>query len=102
MLKKSTSNLLLICLMLVSFHVCADDLNDGIGIDEPIDDKIQLNPNIDFLKQNAISKAGGKENLENDCQGTGNLIIGPGADLGNATIVNLSNNKKSTQVCIEK
>ena len=103
MLKRSYTYLLLLCL--VSSSLYADDLNDGIGIDEPINDDLQISPNIDFIKRNAIAKArratkGGKSN--SGCSGTGNQSFGPGANLKGATIVNLSNNKGATSVCIKR
>ncbi|MGR9044736.1 MAG: hypothetical protein ACU83N_05530 [Gammaproteobacteria bacterium] len=103
MLKRSYTCLLLLCL--TSGAVYADDLNDGIGIDEEINDNLQLNTNIDFIKRNAIAKArraadGGKGTA--GCSGTGNQSFGPGANLKGATIVNLSNNKGATSVCIER
>ncbi|MGR9114821.1 MAG: hypothetical protein ACU85E_03585 [Gammaproteobacteria bacterium] len=101
MLKKSYSYLFL--LILVSGSLAADDLNDGIGIDEPINDNLQLNSNIDFIKRNAIAKARRGANGSNSgCSGTGNQSFGPGANLQGATIVNLSDNKGATSVCIER
>lgn len=103
MLKRSYTYLLLLCLASASLY--ADDLNDGIGIDEEINDNLQLNSNIDFIKRNAIAKArratkGGKGT--SGCSGTGNQSFGPGTDLKGATIVNLSNNKGATSVCIDR
>ena len=103
MLKQSYTCLLLLCLASSSLY--ADDLNDGIAIDEGINDNLQLNSNIDYIKRNAMAKArrstsGGQSN--SGCSGTGNQSFGPGANLKNATIVNLSNNKGATSVCIKK
>ena len=73
MLKRSYTYVLLLCLASSSLY--ANDLNDGIGIDEEINDDLQINPNIDFIKRNAIAKA---------------------------RRVNLSNNKGATSVCIDR
>jgi hypothetical protein len=80
----------------------ADDLDDGISIDTPINDDLTLDKNINFIKRNAIAKArskskGGKSS--SGCDGTGNIKIGAGSNLKGATIVNLSNNKGTTTVC---
>ncbi|WP_341326995.1 hypothetical protein [Methylotuvimicrobium sp. KM2] len=80
----------------------ANDLDDGIGIDEPINDNIQLNPNIDFIKRNALAKARRNTDQNSGCGGTGNQTFGPGANLQNATIVNLSDNRRANSVCIER
>ncbi|MGR9052070.1 MAG: hypothetical protein ACU84J_05425 [Gammaproteobacteria bacterium] len=103
MLKRSYG--LLFSLLLAAASVNAGDLDDGIGIDEEINDNMQLNSNIDFIKRNALAKAKRKtKNGQSDdgCGGTGNQSFGPGANLRNATIVNLSNNKGASSVCIKR
>jgi hypothetical protein len=100
MLKKS--NICLILLFLASNPIFADDLNDGITMDDAIDDQLQINKNMNFIKRNAMAKAlRGSKNVIVDC-GSGNQIFGPGANLNGATIVNLSNNKNTTSVCNKK
>jgi hypothetical protein len=86
-------------LLLIGSPIFADDLNDGIAIDEPVDDGLQMQKNSNFIERNAMAKAlrGDKKTIV-DC-GTGNQVFGPGANLKGATIVNLSNNKNSTSVC---
>jgi|CXWL01.1.fsa_nt_gi hypothetical protein len=81
----------------------SDDLNDGIKIDDPIDDKLGFSKNINFIKQQAKAKMNSGKAIVNDgCQGTGNINVAPGANLKNATIVNLSDNKNSSTVCNNK
>lgn len=92
----------LVITLLMSLNVNADDLDDGIGIDEPIDDSLNLGKNINFIKRSAIakSKSGNKKNSQSSgCDGTGNIKIGAGSNLKGATIVNLSNNKGTSSVC---
>ena len=82
--------------------VIADDLNDGIAIDTPINDDLTLGKNINFIKRNAIAKSKHKSkngNTKSGCDGTGNIKIGAGSNLKGATIVNLSSNKGTTTVC---
>lgn len=93
---------LLFTISLISCPLYAGDLDDGIGIDEDINDNIQLSPNIDFIKRNALAKARRNTDKNSGCGGTGNQTFGPGADLRNATIVNLSDNKGANSVCIER
>ena len=101
MLKKSY--IYLFIFYLVSSPLYADDLDDGIGIDEAIDDKLQLEINIDYIKRSAIAKARRAEAKGNSgCSGIGNQSFGPGANLKGATIVNLSDNKGTSSVCIDK
>lgn len=96
---------LILTLGILTAPAYAADFDDGIGIDEEINDNLQLNSNIDYIKRNAIAKArrsikNGKGN--SGCNGTGNQSFGPGANLKGATIVNLSNNKGATSVCIDR
>ena len=87
---------------MISSPIYAGDLDDGLGIDENISDDLQLNTNVEFIKRNAIAKAKRKSNQDSGCSGTGNQTFGPGANLKGATIVNLSNNKGASSVCIKK
>jgi hypothetical protein len=79
----------------------ADDLDDGIALDTPINDDLQLDINVDFIKRNAKAKARRGAASRSGCQGAGNQTFGPGANLKGATIVNLSNNQGSSTVCIQ-
>jgi hypothetical protein len=77
-----------------------DDLNDGIKIDDPINDKLEFSKNINFIKQQTKAKMNSGKAIVNDgCQGTGNINVGPGTNLKNTTIVNLSDNKNLSTVC---
>ena len=94
---------LLFLLSLFCQPLLAGDLDDGIGGDEALEDKIQINKNIEFIKRNATAKAlrGAKNTIVN-C-GAGNMNFAPGTKFNaNTTIVNLSNNKNSTSICGKK
>ncbi len=93
-------------MLLLTFNANADDLDDGIELDNPIDDSLDLDKNINFIKRSAIakskSKSGGNNSSQSEsggCDGTGNIKIGAGSNLKGATIVNLSNNKGTSSVC---
>lgn len=94
---------LLFLLGLFCQPLLADDLDDGIGGDDPIEDKLQINKNIEYIKRNAMAKAmSGNKNTIVNC-GTGNMNFAPGTKFkSNTTIVNLSNNKNATSVCGKK
>jgi hypothetical protein len=93
------------CLMLIGCFAVnpsyASDFDDDIELDEPIDDSIKLKPNIQFIKRNALAKAN-RAKKNNGCTGTGNLTFETGANLKGATIVNLSNNKGTSAVCVTR
>jgi len=80
----------------------ADDLDDGIGLDEAIEDKIQLKPNIDYIRRSAIARARRAQDRGTAaaCNGIGNQIFGAGSNLKGATIINLSDNKGTSAVCV--
>lgn len=105
MIKKFCIFFLLVCI--VSSPYAADDLDDGMGGDDPIDDNLQLNKNVDYIKRSAVAKArryeaSGKKSANSGCGGAGNQSFGPGTDLKGATIINLSNNKGASSVCVTK
>jgi len=100
--------LIFIALLSVTVYVSADDLDDGIKLDEPLNDDINLDVNIQFIKRRAKAaaesvqnggSAGGKIQVNTACGGTGNQTFGAGSNLQGATIVNLSDNKGSSTVC---
>lgn len=117
-LKKLLLILWLVCINSSGF--CAD-LDDGLGLGEPIVDEIKTGINVQFIRRNAVAKVRrkakkaeegtqgleGGEGVEADadaealeCDGAGNINIGPGTDLsGVRTIVNVSTNKGTTTVC---
>ena len=84
--------------------VWANDLDDGIPADEPIDDGVKVDTNFTFIVVDAETKARAKasgssgKNVINSENGLGNINIGAGADLSGATIINLSNNEDSTVI----
>ncbi len=96
-----------IAILIASIQVFADDLDDGIPLDTPINDDLTLGKNINFIKRNAIGKArsrakdkgGNIDDIDESCEGTGNIKVGAGSNLKGATIVNLSNNKGTTSFC---
>ena len=99
---------ILMAFLLMSFSVVADDLDDGIKFDEPINDDINLDVNIQYIIRRAKTAAetvqngngvNKKINVNTACGGTGNQTFGVGSNLNGATIVNLSENKGSSTVC---
>lgn len=88
----------LFLLALSGHFVYADEFDGGIPIDEPIKDKLDKGINIQYIKRNAKASAKSGKNIKG-CDGSGNQTFGPGANLKNATIVNLSDNKGATSVC---
>jgi hypothetical protein len=101
MFKKNYALWLLLVLICQPLH--ADDLDDSIGGDEAIEDKLQINKNIEYIKRNEMAKAkrGAKNTIVN-C-GAGNQAFGAGTKFkANTTIVNLSNNKNAVSICGKK
>jgi hypothetical protein len=111
-----TKNLTIVVLLLgFNSPIFCGDLDDGIGLDKPINDDINAGINIEFIKRNAKAKAkrrageadtltsrsqaiGGGESSE--CGGAGNIQIGPGTDLkGVKQIINISTNKGVSTIC---
>ncbi len=84
--------------------VWANDLDDGIPVDEPVDDGVKVDTNFTFIVVDAETKARAKASgssgntVINSENGLGNINIGAGADLSGATIINLSNNEDSTVI----
>jgi len=77
----------------------AGDLDDGIGIDEKLDDSLQSEPNLVFIVNHAKAKARQSNNEDTITEnGTGNINIGAGSDLKGATIINLSDNEDAAVV----
>ncbi len=77
------------------------DLDDGMGIDKPIDDSIKPSQNINYIITKAKSQANtamtgsGARVVKS---GMGNINIGAGTNLKGATIINLSTNKGNNVV----
>lgn len=98
-----------IALILLSLNisVSSDDLDDGIKFDEPINDDLNLDVNIQYIKRRAKAAAEtvenqdieGKIKVNTACGGTGNQTFGAGSNLQGAIIVNLSDNSGSSTVC---
>ncbi len=83
-------------------YCLGNDLNDGIKLDEPINDQLEKTKNISYIEQYAMMKIKNGTAIITGCQGTGNIAIGPRTNLSNATIVNLSNNQNASAVCNKK
>ena len=92
----------------MNVSIVAGDLDDGIKIDEPINDDIDLDINIQYIKRRAKAAAEATKNgddvskkiiVNKGCSGTGNQNFGAGANLKGTTIVNLSENKGTSTVC---
>ncbi len=85
-------------IFIVFLFVCisptfSNDLNDVIGLDEPIKDHLETDINYKYIV--AKSKTRAFLRIDNDLQseGIGNINIGPNANLKGATIINSSNIK---------
>jgi len=88
-------------LLLLCGSATASDLDDGMGIDKPIDDSIKPSQNINYIITKAKSKA--KTSMTGSGArvvkaGMGNINIGAGSNLKGATIINLSKNKGNNVV----
>ena len=99
--------LLLVCC--VANTAIANDLNDGIAIDEKIDDSLKKEFNSNFIVSKSKSRAKARLKRGDDSKtilledgisnsGVGNIQIGAGADLQGATIINLSTNNDSAVI----
>ena len=87
----------------------ANDLDDGIAIDEKIDDSLKKEFNSNFIVSKSKSRAKARIKRGADSKtilledgvansGVGNIQIGAGADLQGATIINLSTNNDSAVI----
>ncbi len=98
----NTSVILLVLAFIVPSLLLADgsaDLNDGIVIDDFIDDAIQTDINRSFIQVvSMVRSSNGSKNFilngrsSDASAGAGNINIGAGTDLRGATIINLSEN----------
>ncbi len=98
-----TAALMALCLTISSLPVGANDLDDNIGLDEPISDRLEPFVNIQFITTKAIVKARarakrGESNIDIDNAGIGNVNIGAGAKLKGVTIINLSKTKNGNVI----
>lgn len=84
--------LFLLCIFVVP--VLAGDLDDGIAIDEKIDDELTTERNLDFQVLHAKTKS----NSVSETTGVGNIDLGVGNDLRGATIINVSDNEDAVVV----
>ncbi|VAW85535.1 hypothetical protein MNBD_GAMMA16-161 [hydrothermal vent metagenome] len=89
------------CLLILCGNAAGSDLDDGMGIDKPIDDSIKPSQNINYIVTKAKSKA--KTSMTGSGArvvkaGMGNINIGAGTNLKGATIINLSTNKGNNVV----
>jgi len=101
MKNRYSQNITLLTLLLLCGSATASDLDDGIGIDKPIDDSIKPSQNINYIVTKAKSKA--KTSMTGSGarvvkSGMGNIDIGAGSNLKGATIINLSTNKGNNVV----
>ena len=97
-------NRLLLIIFLSPIIAAAGDLDDGIPLDDSIDDSnaLQKGVNIPFI----LMKAKGKEltgsrviTSKDSAAGQGNIIIGPGANIAPGTvIINNSDNRGATAI----
>lgn len=93
--------LLLVPVLFVAMNTCyANDLDDGIGIDTPINDDLNLGKNVVFIRRKALAKAkagqSGDGTQSGSC-GSGNIVIGAGSKI--KEVYNISTNKGTTAVC---
>ncbi len=74
----------------------ATNFNDGINATEPINDVIKEEINVEFISQKAIAASRTRKlkilSTDENAAGIGNIIIGPGANLKGAIIINRSKN----------
>ncbi len=74
----------------------ATNFNDGIGPDGPISDVIREDINVEFISQKALAASRTRKlkilSTDENAAGIGNIIIGPGANLKGAIIINKSDN----------
>ncbi len=89
--------LAIIALVLSAGLSVAGDLDDGIGIDQPINDDLSLDKNIKFITRKAIAKAKSQQGGGTSACGSGNVVIGPGSKV--KEVINVSTNKGTTAVC---
>ena len=98
--------LILFVLLAMSTATLANDLDDGIPIDEALSDSLKKDFNASFVVTKSVTKAKAQANkgensktiILKDGAGVGNIDIGAGADLKGATIINLSTNKNTTAI----
>jgi len=86
----------------------ANDLNDGIPLDTKLDDTLERDFNTTYIVTKSKGQARSQQRRGSSSKtiilkdgqgaGVGNIEIGAGSNLKGATIINLSNNKKSTVI----
>ena len=87
--------LLFSCVIVDSY---ADDLNDGIALDKPINDDLTLDTNVQFIIRKALAKAKTKKkNSKTSSCGSGNIVIGAGSKV--KEVINISTNTGTTAIC---
>jgi len=97
--------IVLLLWLLVLSPVYANDLDDGIQIDEPVNDDLQSPFNIEFLKRRVMAKTYSLKNskktyADQTVCGFGNIIIQPGSKIPVGTIFyNGSDNKNNNALC---
>jgi len=79
----------------------ANDLDDGIGIDNAIDDGLDLGKNTKFIVRKSLARQksdqkSGSSSQSGSC-GSGNIVIGAGSKI--KEVINISTNKGTTAVC---
>lgn len=91
--------LMLIPILCVAMNSTANDLDDGIGIDTPINDDLDLDKNVQFIVRKALAKGnqGQQDGTQSGTCGSGNIVIGPGSRV--KEVINVSSNKGTTAVC---
>jgi hypothetical protein len=92
---RQLSTLLMLVSLFFANAIIADDMNDGIGIDETLKDDLEKDVNFQYI----IAKAKGRANTnatmaERDakkaCDGIGNINFGPASRFGNnVTIIRI-------------
>lgn len=91
--------IILLFFLCLSSNGYADDLNDGIDIDKPIDDGIGLDKNIQFIIRKSLARAssGKKKGSQVNVCGSGNIVIGAGSKVKEVT--NISSSKGTIALC---
>ena len=89
-------------MLILPINCFATNFNDGINVDGPIKDVIKEEVNSEFISQRAVAASRTRKikilSTDENSAGIGNIIIGPGANLKGAIIINKSDNTGAAAV----
>ena len=103
MIRRSKVLYVVMCAVFILSSPCmATNYNDGINADGPIKDVIKEEINSEFISQRAVAASRTRKlkilSTDENSAGIGNIIIGPGANLKGAIIINKSNNNGAAAI----